>query len=149
MAGACQLTRRGIEARACWPEITISGSACRSVYQLTLLGDARMRGGPRRTRSGNLSSDWDAKHQKHTPTIRREVDGITQKVLGQTLQRLDKNGLVTRHVVTSKPIAVEYTLSELGESLLPLVEQLKTWAILHEIDLSSARRRYEAQLGTT
>ena len=73
MAGACQLTRRGIEARACWPEITISGSACRSVYQLTLLGDARMRGGPRRTRSGNLSSDWDAKHQKHTPTIYSEM----------------------------------------------------------------------------
>ena len=78
--------------------------------------------------------------------LRRELNGITQKVLGQTLQRLDKNGLVERHVVTSKPIAVEYSLSELGTSLLPLVEQLRLWAISHEADLTSARDRHEALL---
>ena len=74
--------------------------------------------------------------------LRRELNGITQKVLGQTLQRLNKNG----HVVTSKPIAVEYSLSELGTSLLPLVEQLRLWAISHEADLTSARDRHEALL---
>ena len=75
--------------------------------------------------------------------LRRELDGITQKVLGQTPQRLDKNGLVERHVVTSKPIAVKYTLSELGTSLLPLAEQLRQWAIAHEVDLTSARLKHE------
>lgn len=81
--------------------------------------------------------------------LRRELDGITQKVLGQTLQRLNKNGLVERRVVMSKPIAVEYSLSELGTSLLPLVEQLRLWAISHEVDLTSARRKHELQTGAT
>ena len=81
--------------------------------------------------------------------LRRQLDGITQKVLGQTLQRLDRNGLVERRVVTSKPIAVEYSLSELGTSLLPLVEQLRLWAISHEVDLTSARRKHELQMRAT
>lgn len=57
--------------------------------------------------------------------LRRGLDGITQKVLGQTLQRLNQNGLVERNVAAIKPIAVEYRLTELGISFLPLVEQLR------------------------
>ena len=49
--------------------------------------------------------------------LRRNLDGITQKVLGQTLQRLAQNGLVDRNVLATKPVAVEYKLSELGMSL--------------------------------
>lgn len=79
--------------------------------------------------------------------LRRGLESITQKVLGQTLQRLDRNGLVERNVITTKPIAVEYKLSELGRSLLPLVEQLRGWALKHEASLLSARRKYERAAG--
>lgn len=79
--------------------------------------------------------------------LRRSLDGVTQKVLGQTLQRLAQNGLVERNVLAAKPIAVEYELSDLGVCLLPLVEQLRRWAIQHESPLLSARQKYEISTG--
>ena len=71
--------------------------------------------------------------------LRRELDGITQKVLGQTLQRLRANGLVKRTVVVTKPIAVEYRLTELGGSLLPRLEELRRWALSNDGALITAR----------
>lgn len=75
--------------------------------------------------------------------LRRGLDGITQKVLGQTLQRLNQNGLVERNVIVTKPIAVEYKLSELGMSLLPMVEQLRDWALKHEAPLLASRHKHD------
>ncbi len=49
--------------------------------------------------------------------LRRELDGITQKVLGQTLQRLDKNGLVKRHVVTHPSPSLSNTAYRNSEHL--------------------------------
>ncbi len=49
-------------------------------------------------------------------TIRRNLDGITQKALTEALRRLERNGLISRRVIPASPVAVEYSLTALGRS---------------------------------
>ena len=49
--------------------------------------------------------------------LKRKVEGITQKMLGQTLRRLERNGLVERRVFATVPVTVEYEVTPLGRSL--------------------------------
>lgn len=60
--------------------------------------------------------------------IRRSVDGISQKVLTNTLRGLERDGIVTRKIYASVPPRVEYTLTPLGRSLCDLVEGVCAWA---------------------
>jgi DNA-binding HxlR family transcriptional regulator len=60
-------------------------------------------------------------------TIRRQIEGVSQKSLTQTLRRLERNGLITRRVLAGSPVAVEYELSELGWTLLPPFRALYRW----------------------
>ncbi|MFB6304150.1 MAG: winged helix-turn-helix transcriptional regulator [Haloferacaceae archaeon] len=55
------------------------------------------------------------------------VEGLTNKVLSESLEDLADNGLVERRVVEEKPVAVEYALTERGASLRPVVEALEAW----------------------
>ena len=59
--------------------------------------------------------------------IRRELKGITQKMLTQTLRTLEAQGLIDRHVYPVVPPKVEYTLTDKGKSLLPILESLQEW----------------------
>ena len=65
----------------------------------------------------------------------RRLEGVSQKVLSQTLRNLEGDGLLSRQVVERRPLHVEYTLTPLGRSLVPLALALKAWseAHLHEI----------------
>ena len=76
-------------------------------------------------------------------SLRRAVNGVTQKVLGQTLRRLERNGLIQRTVIASKPIAVEYRLTPTGQSLLPIIQLLRQWALSSERALLSARAEFD------
>ena len=60
--------------------------------------------------------------------LRRRVEGVSQKMLTQTLRALEGDGLVTRHLYDEMPLRVEYELTKRGRSLLPLADQLKRWA---------------------
>jgi DNA-binding HxlR family transcriptional regulator len=60
--------------------------------------------------------------------IRRSVDGISQKVLTNTLRGLERDGIVTRKIYASVPPRVEYTLTALGRSLCDLVDAICGWA---------------------
>ncbi len=60
--------------------------------------------------------------------LRREVGGISQKVLTETLRGLERDGVLTRTVYASVPPRVEYSLTKLGESLTALLESVRTWA---------------------
>lgn len=51
--------------------------------------------------------------------IKRYLEGVSQKSLTQTLRRLERNGLILRHVLATSPVAVEYELGPLGKELLP------------------------------
>jgi DNA-binding HxlR family transcriptional regulator len=76
--------------------------------------------------------------------LRRRVGGITQKMLTQTLRGLERDGLIGRTVHPVVPPRVDYTLTDLGKSLLGLVEALSEWADVHIGDVVAARAAYDA-----
>ena len=61
--------------------------------------------------------------------IKRRLDGITHKALADALKRLERNGLVTRTVLPTSPIGVEYAITPLGHSLRQPFEALCAWAL--------------------
>ncbi|KIC08531.1 HxlR family transcriptional regulator [Leisingera sp. ANG-M1] len=60
--------------------------------------------------------------------LRRKVEGVSQKMLTQTLRNLEKDGLVTRQIYDEMPLRVEYELTALGRELVPLNQAIKDWA---------------------
>jgi DNA-binding HxlR family transcriptional regulator len=67
--------------------------------------------------------------------LRREVGGISQKVLTQTLRSLEKNGFLLRQSYPVLPLRVEYSLTELGKSLSTIFKSITTWAEAHNDDI--------------
>src|SRR5262245_64073045 len=68
--------------------------------------------------------------------LRRRVPRITQRMLTKQLRALEEDGLVIRKVYAEVPPRVEYTLSEIGESLRPVIETLRAWGERHQERLS-------------
>lgn len=61
--------------------------------------------------------------------LRRSLDGISQKVLTDSLRSMEADGLITRTVFPEVPPRVEYALSDLGESMRPIISALEKWGI--------------------
>lgn len=59
--------------------------------------------------------------------LQRDLDGISQKVLTDSLRSMEADGLITRTVYPEVPPHVEYALSELGESLKPILDTMRAW----------------------
>jgi DNA-binding HxlR family transcriptional regulator len=76
--------------------------------------------------------------------LRREIDGLTQKMLSQTLKALERDGLVARKVIPSAPVTVEYSITPLGATLSATVDELQRWARDHIGEVVQAQRRYDA-----
>jgi len=74
--------------------------------------------------------------------LRRSVDGISQKVLTNTLRTLERDGIVTRRIYASVPPKVEYSLTSLGHSLCSLVEGICSWAEANIEQVLAAREVY-------
>lgn len=70
--------------------------------------------------------------------IKRRLDGITHKSLADALKRLERNGLVTRTVLPTAPIGVEYAITPLGQSLRPSFDALCDWALAHSDEFEEA-----------
>jgi DNA-binding HxlR family transcriptional regulator len=64
--------------------------------------------------------------------LTRSIGGITQKMLTQQLRELEKDNLVNRKVYNQVPPKVEYSLTDLGKSLMPILDQLRDWGIGYE-----------------
>ncbi|MEV6239087.1 helix-turn-helix domain-containing protein [Lentzea sp. NPDC051838] len=90
---------------------------------VTVLGDGRMRFGDLKT----------------------NIDGISGKVLTETLRDLERDGLVTRHVFAEVPPRVEYELTELGLSLHEPLLVLCRWAEQHIAQVLINREQYDAR----
>lgn len=60
--------------------------------------------------------------------LKKGIDGISQKVLTENLRALESDGIITRTVYPEIPPRVEYALSDIGESLRPVFEQLTLWS---------------------
>jgi DNA-binding HxlR family transcriptional regulator len=78
--------------------------------------------------------------------LRRELDGVSQKMLTQTLRDLECNGLVARTVYPDTPPRVEYGLTPLGRTLVEALTVLRDWADEHYHEVEAARRRYCGEL---
>ena len=70
--------------------------------------------------------------------IKRRLAGITHKALADALKRLERNGLVTRTVLPTQPIGVEYAITPLGLSLQAPFAMLCDWAIVHGAAIDEA-----------
>ena len=88
----------------------------------------------------NALSDGPKRYRDLT----RIIAGVSQKMLTQTLRNLERDGLVTRTVTPSVPVRVDYELTALGESMLPVVAAIKMWAESHINEIHAARRTYDA-----
>jgi len=77
--------------------------------------------------------------------LRRDIPGISQRMLTSTLRGLERDGLVRRTVYPVVPPRVDYALTPLGETLLDTVLKLINWALEHVDDIDEARRRYDAR----
>ena len=76
--------------------------------------------------------------------LRRAVPDISQRMLTQTLRDLQRDGLVRREVFPTVPPSVEYSLTPLGQSLLPPIEQLVDWAKVHHARVVAARTAFDS-----
>ena len=72
-----------------------------------------------------------AESPKHFAALRKAMPGISQKVLTQQLRELISDGLVNRKAKGAVPAPVEYSLTEYGRSVLPLVEDVRLWGRAH------------------
>ena len=61
--------------------------------------------------------------------LQRNLEGISQKVLTDSLRSMEADGIVTRTVYPEVPPRVEYALSELGESMRPIINAMEVWGI--------------------
>jgi DNA-binding HxlR family transcriptional regulator len=77
--------------------------------------------------------------------LAKRIAGVSQKMLTQTLRTLERDGLVSRTVTASVPIRVDYALTPLGRSLLPVMRAIKRWAEDNIERVQSARATYDTR----
>ena len=78
--------------------------------------------------------------------LARQLGGVSQKMLTQTLRSLERDGLLTRTVVATVPVTVSYELTDLGLSLRRTVRMLKDWAESHMGEVVVERATYDARV---
>jgi DNA-binding HxlR family transcriptional regulator len=77
--------------------------------------------------------------------LRREVEGVTQKMLTQTLRRLERDGLVSRRIYASVPPRVKYSLTPLCHSITGPLWAVREWAETHVEEIEVARAAWDAR----
>jgi DNA-binding HxlR family transcriptional regulator len=81
--------------------------------------------------------------------ISRTIAGASQKMLTQTLRKLERSGLITRAVTAAVPVRVDYELTPLGQSLLPIQRAIKAWAEQNIEQVQAARETYDGAQAPT
>ncbi|MBB6076224.1 winged helix-turn-helix transcriptional regulator [Streptomyces paradoxus] len=77
--------------------------------------------------------------------LRREIDGVSQRMLTVTLRSLERDGLVKRTVHPVVPPRVEYELTSLGRTLHTTIQSLVTWTEEHQAEIAHARTAYDTR----
>lgn len=76
--------------------------------------------------------------------IRRRLEGVTQKALTQCLRRLERNGLISREVISLSPVAVQYQITPLGRTLQEPFQALHEWTLAKLPEVNAARQTFDA-----
>ncbi|MGY3138304.1 DNA-binding HxlR family transcriptional regulator [Bradyrhizobium sp. USDA 4501] len=79
--------------------------------------------------------------------LKRALEPVTQKSLTQTLRRLERSGMVSRTVLDTSPVAVEYAITPLGRTLAGPFSALYRWAVAYQDPVEEARQRFDTQRG--
>lgn len=75
--------------------------------------------------------------------LRRTIEGISQRMLTLTLRGLERDGLVRRTVTPTTPPRVDYALTDLGRTLLGVLQQMADWAERHRPQIQASRERFD------
>ncbi len=90
---------------------------------------------------GGLSNET-----KRFGELKRELDGISQKMLTQTLRALERDGVVNRKVYPTVPPKVEYSLTSLGRTLVELLEGIAKWSESNIEHVLKSQEEYDLKL---
>jgi len=82
---------------------------------------------------------------KRFSLLQREIGGISQKMLTQTLRGLERDGLVLRTMYPEVPPRVEYSITPLGQTLVGLLAELRQWSETHMEEVLQAQEAYDQQ----
>ncbi len=85
------------------------------------------------------------RHSFRFTELRREIDGISQRMLTRTLRHLERDGLVRRTVHATVPPRVDYELTPLGATLHETIRALVTWTERHQNEIAAARAAYDTR----
>lgn len=109
---------------------------------------------PSRTSLARIANKWTAmtvialsKGRLRFGEVRRAVDGISGKVLADTLRDLERDGIVSRTAYDQMPPRVEYELTALGQTLREPLAALGQWAETHIAEVESARQTFDEKTG--
>lgn len=80
--------------------------------------------------------------------LRRDIGGVSQRMLTQTLRRLERDGLVIREVFSTVPVTVEYRLSPLGMTLTETITILAGWVENNMPAILDAQEKYDSHQST-
>jgi DNA-binding HxlR family transcriptional regulator len=78
--------------------------------------------------------------------LKRRIEGVSQKMLSQTLRQMERDGLVLRHVEATVPVSVTYEITPLGRTLVTALTPMIDWAETRMGDVEAARRAYDARV---
>lgn len=79
--------------------------------------------------------------------LKKRIDGISQRMLTQTLRDLERDGFVARDVFAEVPVRVEYQLTDMGRGLVKPLWALVDWANIHHAEIRKSRDGYDARQG--
>ena len=80
--------------------------------------------------------------------LKQRIEGVSQKMLSQTLRSLERDGLVTRHVRATSPVTVSYRITSLGQELLSALQMLMDWAETRLHKVAEAQRNYDRSVAS-
>ncbi len=107
---------------------------------------------PSRTPLARIANKWTAmivsvlsEDALRFGDIKAKIEGISGKVLTETLRALERDGLVSREVYSEIPPKVEYQLTPLGRTLIVPLTALKDWVESHTDEVIAAQQRYDAR----
>lgn len=101
----------------------------------------------------NMADKWilfildTLKHEtQHFNSLKKNIIGISPKVLSQKLKMLERDGFISRTMLDTRPIRVEYALTLLGEELAQTAFQFKLWAESNMLKVLDAQQRYDQSI---
>ncbi|TFW15052.1 transcriptional regulator [Brevundimonas intermedia] len=77
--------------------------------------------------------------------LKHRIDGVSQKMLSQTLKSLERDGLVSRSVVATVPVSVTYAVTPLGRTLMAAMQSMIDWAETQMPQVAAAQTAYDAR----